>query len=69
MAGDILPVVITVYVDKRFTFITKKPPVAELLKKAVGVEKGQLFQTAIKSLKSPDTSAQDCRRKNSRYEC
>jgi len=40
MAGDILPVVITVYVDKSFTFILKKPPVAEMLKKAVGLEKG-----------------------------
>jgi large subunit ribosomal protein L11 len=40
MGGDILPVVITVYVDKSFTFICKKPPVAELLKKATGVEKG-----------------------------
>lgn len=39
-AGDILPVVITVYSDKSFTFITKKPPVPELLKKAVGIEKG-----------------------------
>jgi large subunit ribosomal protein L11 len=39
-AGDILPVVITVFVDKSFTFITKKPPVPELLKKAAGVEKG-----------------------------
>src|ERR1700733_14541031 len=40
MAGDILPVVITVYVDKSFTFICKKPPVAEMLKKATGIEKG-----------------------------
>lgn len=40
MAGDILPVVITVYADKSFTFITKKPPVAELLKKAAGIQKG-----------------------------
>ena len=39
-AGDILPVVITVYQDKSFIFITKKPPVAEMLKKAVGIEKG-----------------------------
>ena len=39
-AGDILPVEITVFQDKSFTFITKKPPVAELLKKAAGVEKG-----------------------------
>lgn len=39
-AGDILPVVITVFADKSFTFITKKPPVPQLLKKAVGIEKG-----------------------------
>lgn len=40
MGGDILPVVITVYVDKSFTFICKKPPVAEMIKKSTGVEKG-----------------------------
>ncbi len=40
MAGDILPVVITVYQDKSFTFICKQPPVAEMIKKAAGVEKG-----------------------------
>jgi large subunit ribosomal protein L11 len=40
MAGEILPVVISVYADKSFTFICKKPPVAEMLKKAAGVEKG-----------------------------
>jgi len=39
-AGDILPVVITVYADKSFTFITKQPPVAEMLKKALNVPKG-----------------------------
>lgn len=40
MAGDILPTVITVYQDKSFTFITKKPPVSELLKKELGLAKG-----------------------------
>jgi large subunit ribosomal protein L11 len=40
MAGDILPVVISVYSDKTFTFILKKSPVAELLKKAAGQPKG-----------------------------
>src|ERR1700688_4040928 len=40
MAGDILPVVITVYQDQSFTFICKKPPVAEMLKKTLGLEKG-----------------------------
>jgi large subunit ribosomal protein L11 len=40
MAGDILPTLIYVYQDKSFTFVTKKPPVSELLKKAVGIQKG-----------------------------
>ncbi len=39
-AGDILPVVITVFKDKSFTFITKSPPAAILLKKAAGVAAG-----------------------------
>jgi large subunit ribosomal protein L11 len=34
--GNILPVVITVYEDRTFTFITKKPPVAEMIKKMIG---------------------------------
>ena len=38
--GNILPVVITVYEDRTFTFITKEPPVAEMIKKALKVEKG-----------------------------
>lgn len=38
--GLIIPVVITVYADKSFTFITKTPPAAVLLKKAAKVEKG-----------------------------
>ena len=39
-AGSIIPVEITVYADQSFTFITKTPPVPDLLRKAVGVEKG-----------------------------
>ena len=38
--GTILPAVITVYEDRTFSFIVKKPPVAELIKKAAGLEKG-----------------------------
>ena len=38
--GMIIPVVITVYQDKSFTFITKSPPAASLLKKAAGIAKG-----------------------------
>src|SRR5437660_1984668 len=39
-AGDILPVVITVYKDKSFTFITKSPPASVLLKKAANIASG-----------------------------
>lgn len=39
-AGMIIPVVITVYEDRSFDFITKTPPAAVLLKKAAGVQKG-----------------------------
>lgn len=38
--GLIIPVIITVYADHSFTFITKTPPAAVLLKKAAGLEKG-----------------------------
>ena len=38
-AGMIIPVIITVYADRSFTFITKTPPAAVLIKKACGIEK------------------------------
>ena len=38
--GMIIPVVISVYKDKSFSFITKVPPVAVLIKKAIGIQKG-----------------------------
>jgi large subunit ribosomal protein L11 len=38
--GTVVPVVITVYEDRTFAFIVKKPPVAEMIKKALGKEKG-----------------------------
>lgn len=39
--GDFnIPVIITVYQDKSFTFITKKPPVTDLIKKVAGIQKG-----------------------------
>jgi large subunit ribosomal protein L11 len=40
MAGQIVPVVITVYEDRSFTFVTKTPPAADLLRRAAGVDKG-----------------------------
>jgi len=39
-AGTIIPVVITVFEDRSFTFITKTPPAAVLIKQAIGIEKG-----------------------------
>src|SRR5918996_1684400 len=38
--GQVIPVEMTIYEDRTFTFITKQPPAAELLKQAAGVEKG-----------------------------
>ncbi|MGK2349658.1 50S ribosomal protein L11 [Actinomyces sp. W5033] len=38
--GNVIPVEITVYEDRSFTFVTKTPPAAELIKKAAGVSKG-----------------------------
>ncbi len=46
--GNILPVVITVYEDRTFTFITKEPPMAEMIKKALNLQKG-----SGKALKEP----------------
>jgi large subunit ribosomal protein L11 len=39
-AGQIIPVVITVYEDRSFTFVTKTPPAADLLRRAAGIERG-----------------------------
>ena len=68
--GMIIPVVITVYTDKSFTFITKTPPAAVLLKKAAKIEKGsaeshrtkvgKVSQAQVKEiaeLKMPDLNA------------
>src|SRR2546429_5584745 len=71
-AGLIIPVVITVYADRSFTFITKTPPAAVLLKRAAGIAKGSgepnrnkvAKVTAaqvreIAELKKPDLNAND----------
>ena len=47
-AGDILPVVITVYKDKSFTFITKQPPASALIKKALNIAAGSKEPNKIK---------------------
>jgi large subunit ribosomal protein L11 len=39
-AGQVIPVELTIYEDRSFSFITKQPPAAELIKQAAGIEKG-----------------------------
>jgi large subunit ribosomal protein L11 len=71
-AGLIIPVVITVYADKTFTFILKTPPAAVLIKRAISLEKGSAESHKTKvgklpkakceeiaRLKMPDLSAND----------
>jgi large subunit ribosomal protein L11 len=70
--GLIIPVVITVYSDKSFTFITKTPPAAVLLKRAVNIPKGSAEPNKVKvakvtkaqveeiaQIKMPDLNAND----------
>jgi len=47
-AGIVIPVLITVYADRSFTFVTKTPPASILLKRAAGVEKGAADPKRIK---------------------
>lgn len=49
--GNVIPVEITVYEDRSFTFITKTPPAAELIKKAAGVQKGSSTPHTVKVAK------------------
>ena len=72
-AGTVIPVVITVYEDRSFTFVTKSPPNSYFLKKAAGVEKGsqttgkgstvgQVTMAQIREIaerKMPDLNAKD----------
>ncbi|WP_431843366.1 50S ribosomal protein L11 [Calidifontibacter indicus] len=70
--GNVIPVEITVYEDRSFTFITKTPPAAELIKKAAGVAKGsgephktkvaKLTKDQVRAIaeqKMPDLNAND----------
>jgi len=72
MRGNIVPVEITVYEDRSFTFITKTPPAAELIKKAAGLQKGsavphtdkvgKITQAQVREIaetKMPDLNAND----------
>lgn len=70
--GSIVPVEITIYEDRSFTFVTKTPPAADLIKKAAGIEKGsgtpnrtkvgKLTREQLRSIaqtKLPDLNAND----------
>lgn len=70
--GNVIPVEITVYEDRSFTFVTKTPPAAELIKKAAGIKKGSGVPhtnkvahltadqlRAIAKTKEPDLNAND----------
>jgi large subunit ribosomal protein L11 len=46
--GNVIPVEITIYEDRSFTFVTKTPPAAELIKKAAGLQKGSSAPHATK---------------------
>jgi len=46
--GQVIPVELTIYEDRTFSFITKQPPAAEMLKQAAGVEKGSGEPNRIK---------------------
>ena len=58
-AGLIIPVEISVYEDRSFTFITKTPPAAVLLKKAAGIEKASGEPNKNKVAKLPRVKAQE----------
>ncbi|MCI1674845.1 MAG: 50S ribosomal protein L11 [Ancrocorticia sp.] len=70
--GNVVPVEITVYEDRSFTFVLKTPPAAELIKKAAGVQKGSATPQSVKvghltadqlreiaKTKQPDLNAND----------
>ena len=72
LAGMTIPVVITVYADRSFTFLMKTPPAAVLIRKAIGIEKGSGTPNTAKvgkisrqqleeiaKLKQPDLTAAD----------
>jgi len=70
--GSIIPAIITIFEDRSFTFILKKPPVTDMLKKAAGIDKGtgtpgrekkgKITQAAIEKIaqdKMPDLNTSD----------
>ncbi len=61
-----IPVVITVYADRSFTFIMKTPPASVLIRKAIGIEKGSGRRTRTRSARSRASSSRTSRRSRCR---
>lgn len=59
MAGEIVPVEITVFQDRSFTFVTKTPPASALIKKAAGVTKGAPTPGTVKAGSITTSQARD----------
>jgi large subunit ribosomal protein L11 len=72
MRGNVIPVEITIYEDRSFTFVTKTPPAPEMIKKAAGLQKGSAVPQRdkvgkitkdqvreIATTKMPDLNARD----------
>jgi large subunit ribosomal protein L11 len=72
MRGNVIPVEITIYEDRSFTFVTKTPPAPEMIKKAAGLQKGsavpqkdkvgRITQAQVREIaetKMPDLNARD----------
>lgn len=59
LGGDIVPVEITIYEDRSFTFIMKSPPAAELIKKAAGIQKGSNIPHKTKVGKITETQVEE----------
>jgi large subunit ribosomal protein L11 len=58
-AGTIIPVVITVYADRSFSFVTKTPPAAVLIRQAIGIEKGSAEPHRLKVGKITDAQIRE----------
>ena len=71
-AGSVIPAIVTIYADRSFTFITKVPPVSDLIKKTINLGKGSAMShkdkvgtltdeqlTSIATRKMPDLNAND----------
>jgi large subunit ribosomal protein L11 len=59
MAGQVIPVELTIYEDRTFSFVLKQPPMAELIKQAAGIEKGSAVPQRDKVAKLSSSQVRD----------